>query len=455
MRVSSSQMFESGMLGISRNQADLFKLQNQLSTGRRILSPKDDPVASAQALVITQSKEVNNQYLENLGNAGEQLGLLEGNLAGLTDFLQYVRERAVQLGNTTLNDRDRGFIASELESRFEQLVGLANEQNGTGQYLYSGFQGATQPFAATSNTSGVFSATNPAVNYAGDSGDRLLQVGASRQLGVTVSGADIFMRIQNGNGTFSVTTPPTPPGPTNSGTAIADPGTVLNAALWNDAIVQPQNFEIQFRIDNTGAAPVTYYNLVDATSGLSMYTNAAPSAGPPYVGEWRTFTPGQAIRIDGLDPAFGTASGGTDLGIQIVVSGNPADNDKFIVRQSQNQSLFDTVKNLAVLAGQPIPVSAAGTTEFANNLSAQLSALDLGLENVLRVRADVGTRLSEIDTLKNIGTDLDLQYTSRISNLQDLDFAEAISNLTRYQTQLEAAQKIFVRANGLSLFDVL
>jgi flagellar hook-associated protein 3 FlgL len=452
MRISTGYMFDSGTLGLTRNQFELFKLQNQMSTGRRVLTPADDPVASAQALVTTQSKAVNSLYSDNQGNAEAQLKLVDGNLSGVTDLLQNIRERAVQLGNATLTDKERAFIASELRSQFEELVGLSNEQNGEGQYLYSGYQGATLPFAVNPNVSATFLAGNASVNYFGDEGERLLQVAASRQMGVTVSGNDAFMRVRNGNGVFSVgTLANAVTGQVNSGTGLADSGTVLDIAKWDASPVQPQDFRIQFRLDSTVVPPVTYYTLTDSTGANSLYDNAALTAGPPYAGpQWQTFTPGQAISFSGLDAAFGG-----DLGVQVVVGGSPGDGDQFAVKSSDNQSIFDTVSNLVAVASQPIPVSAGGNTEFMNDLAGQIAALDRGLDNVLRVRATVGSRLAEIDALKSVGEDLDLQYSERISNLQDLDYAKAISDLTRRQMQLEAAQQTFARVTGLSLFNVL
>lgn len=455
MRVSTGMMFDNGTTGILRNQSDLFKLQNQMSTGRRVLTPADDPVASAQALVTTQSKSVNKQYMDNQGNAKSQLGLVEGNLDSLTSLLQDIRERAVQLGNATLTDKERGFIASEFKSRFEELIGLGNAQNGAGQYLFSGFQGATKPFAVNPSAVAPFVAgANSAVNYFGDQGERLLQVEASRQMGVTASGIDVFMRIRNGNGEFAVSTLSNsvllPAGQTNAGNAVADQGTVLDIAKWNASPVQPQNFQIQFRVDNTVIPPVTYYNLLDTASGNSMYTNAAPTAGPPYAGEWKVYTPAQAISFSGLHAAYGT-----DIGAQIIVTGSPADGDRFAVQTSRNQSIFDTVQNLISVAGQAIPVTPVGNAEFMNDLGGQIAALDRALDNVLRVRASVGSRMNELDALESAGTDLDLQYTTRISNLQDLDYASAISDLSRKQMQLEAAQATFVRVTSLSLFSQL
>lgn len=459
MRVSTGMMFDSGTSNILRNQSSLFKIQNQMSTGRRVLTPADDPVASAQVLVSTQSQNVNKQYMENQANARAQLGLTEGALDSLTNLLHDVRERAVQLGNATLTDKERGFIASEFKARFADLVGIGNQQNGAGQYLFSGFQGATKPFAVNPNATPPFLSGNPAVTYFGDQGERQLQVEASRLMGITASGIDTFMQIRNGNGEFTVSTPNA--APLNAGTAIADQGSMLDISKWNSAPTQPQNYEIQFHVDNTQIPPVTYYNLIEMspgspTLGASMFTDAPPTPGPaqgnpavPYVGEWKVYKSGQAITFDNLAGSYP----GADLGMKVLVEGDPQTGDKFIVETSKNQSIFDTFENLINIATQPVPLTPVGNTELMNDLSGQVSALDRALDNVLRVRASIGARLSELDALELAGSDLDLQYTTRISNLQDLDYAEAISNMSRQQMQLEAAQASFVRVTSLSLFD--
>ncbi|MBV5345306.1 MAG: flagellar hook-associated protein 3, partial [Rhodoferax sp.] len=77
MRISTSQIYDAGVLGIQRNLSDLYKLQNQLSSGRRVLTPEDDPVAAAEALLVTQTQGVNAQQISNQGNATSQLGLVD------------------------------------------------------------------------------------------------------------------------------------------------------------------------------------------------------------------------------------------------------------------------------------------------------------------------------------------------------------------------------------------
>jgi len=97
----------------------------------------------------------------------------------------------------------------------------------------------------------------------------------------------------------------------------------------------------------------------------------------------------------------------------------------------------------------------AGNAKLTNNLNTALSNLDNDLNNVLTVRASVGARMKEIDSVKSTGQDIALQYQQTLSGLQDLDYAKAISDLTLKQTNLQAAQKSFVAVQSLSLFNYM
>lgn len=430
MRVSTNQIYEAGTLGIQRNQQNLFRLQNQLSTGRRVLTPEDDPVASAQALVVTQSKELATQYANNQGNAKAQLGVLEGSLGAITDLIQNVRERAIQAGNGSLTNSERSFIASELQSRFDELVGLANNDDGTGQFLFSGYQGATRPFAISGAAPTAPALTSP-VAYSGDEGERLLQVSGGRQMPVNASGADLFMNIRAGNGTFATAVGGNSGGGINQGTATIDVGSVTNLSLWNAAVNTHGSFRIEF---SNGGSGLEYQ--------IYNQANVAMLSAPA------SFTPGQAI------PLQKTTAPAASFGGQVVVSGTPVAGDRFTVAPSPNQSLFTTLQNLIGVLQTPVSASFS-STEYNNRLGAELTNLDRSLDNVSRVRADIGSRLKELVSLNDTAEDLKLQYSDTLSKLQDLDYTDAISKFTQQQVQLEAAQKSFAQVSRLSLFDIL
>jgi flagellar hook-associated protein 3 FlgL len=116
--------------------------------------------------------------------------------------------------------------------------------------------------------------------------------------------------------------------------------------------------------------------------------------------------------------------------------------------------LFRTLANL-IGALEGSTVGPGSQAKFANEIGFALTNLDQANDNILRVRAAIGSRLSEVDSLSDVNQDLQLQYQQTLSNLQDLDYAKAISDLTRKQTDLEAAQKSFMRVSQLSLFNYL
>ncbi|MHB1359031.1 MAG: flagellar hook-associated protein FlgL [Rhodocyclaceae bacterium] len=432
IRVSTSMIFNAGVKAINTQTATLLHLQQQVASGRRILTPADDPVGAARALEVTQAKDVTAQYAINHDNAKSALGLEEAQLTSVNGIMARLKELTVQAGNATLSASDRRGVAVELRARFDELLGIANATDGAGQYLFAGYMGSTKPFGASIDAM----IQNPTLEatYQGDDGQRRLQVSATRFLEIGDSGNDVFMRIRNGNGYFA-----TDYAAGNAGTAVIDAGNVTNTTAWNG--VTTKNVAIQFTV----TAGVTTYDLVDTVSGNSLLTGAAAPA--PLVNQ-RTFQSGQPIVLSQVGPpAF-------DLGASVTISGAPAGGDSFSLAPSTSQSLFRTLANL-VGALENGPTGAGSQARFSNEIGLALTNLAQANDNILRVRAAIGSRLNEIDSLSSVNQDLQLQYQQTLSNLQDLDYAKAISDLTRKQTDLEAAQKSFMRVSQLSLFNYL
>src|SRR5690606_32097044 len=112
MRISTSMIYQKGLMAIQQQTADMLKTQQQVATGRRVLTPADDPIAAARALELNQSRAVTQQFGLNLGYADDNLKLLENKLTGIGDILQYSRERAVQAGNGAYSADDVRYIAT-------------------------------------------------------------------------------------------------------------------------------------------------------------------------------------------------------------------------------------------------------------------------------------------------------------------------------------------------------
>ena len=136
MRISTSQMYYSGTSNILNGQSDLYKTQNQLSTGRRILTPRDNPVDSTLALMTTQSKEVNSTFLKNQGTASDHLAFLDTQLGAVSELLTSAIERSVQGGNSSYSTQQKQAIAEELKRSFLCIVVLAISRDFTFYYVF-------------------------------------------------------------------------------------------------------------------------------------------------------------------------------------------------------------------------------------------------------------------------------------------------------------------------------
>lgn len=431
MRVSSGMIFDAGVAGINRQASSLLHLQEQVSSGRRILTPSDDPVAAARALEVQQNIDVLSQFKRNQDTATSMLGLEETQLSAAGDLLARVRELTVSAGNTSLSAAQRKDITVELRARFDELLGLANATDGSGQRMFSGYMGAVVPFGGSVDN---LIAGNE-ITYRGDSGQRTLQISPSRHIAVSDSGNDVFRGIPDGNGYYS-----TAYASTNTGTGIINSGSVTDPGAWNAAVTK--NVDIKFTV----VAGVTTYDLVDSVSGNSLLTGGLA---PAPVASQRTYQSGQPIMLksQGAEPAF-------DLGASLSITGAPASGDSFSASPSTSQSVFVTLANL--IGALEAPTASPGADgKYMSEIGFALTNLDQASGNILRVRADVGARMNEITSTAEMNSGLSLQYQQNLSSLQDIDYAKTYSALTQTQINLQAAQQSFSKIAQLSLFNYL
>ncbi|NCA70290.1 MAG: flagellar hook-associated protein 3 [Sphingobacteriia bacterium] len=185
-RISTAMMFDRSVDTMMRQSADLLKTSQQISSGRRVLTPSDDPAAAARALATTQSLAINTQYARNQGYAEDALNLFEGTLASVTEHILYVRERTVQAGHGGLSPTDQGVIAGDLRAQFGALMGLANTRNASGDAVFAGYKSHVQPFQGSLENG---------VEYVGDAEARTMRVSWSRDMAVSVQGDQVFGRL--------------------------------------------------------------------------------------------------------------------------------------------------------------------------------------------------------------------------------------------------------------------
>lgn len=472
MRVSTSLIFDSGTASMQKRITDALKLQQQLATQRRMLTPSDDPVAAAQALEVTQALNINKLYMKNQDNAGDMLAAGEGNLTSAHSLLQATYERMVQLGDGALSDADRKTIAGELRENFKQLVGIANETDGLGNYLFSGYSGNTKPFIGDIDNG---------VNFVGDGGYRALQVSPSRSLQVGESGLDIFMRVTNKSVPFQADAAA---GNTGNGViyapAVTDPtqwNVPGNTQIYNISFTTATTYDITDYQGNAvaGFTGLTYtppeITLPDATT-LSLSNDPVPGgsySAPNYnvVFDDPSIAPAGSYSYSIYDKQGAPVSGFQSLnytpatialpdGGQVSMTGAPAAGDEFNIRPPGTTDVFSILSTIVSESEQGYQFADAGTRQgFDVQLAHALSNIQSAMDNILKYQANYGSRMKEAGELQSAGSDRSLQYNSTLSRLQDVDLTQAISDLTRTETALTAAQQSFGMISRLSLFNYI
>ncbi|MBZ4194410.1 MAG: flagellar hook-associated protein FlgL [Candidatus Contendobacter sp.] len=408
LRIATTQLYQQAAKTMGDRQTALFKVQQQMATGNRLLTNSDDPVGSARMLGLNEELGRYDQYQRNTGLANSRLNVEETTLEGVGQTLQNVRELIVQANNAPLNDSDRRDIATQIRQFHAQLVGLANTQDGNGEYLFSGFQSHTQPFVPNI-------VTPSQIDYQGDQGQRLIKAGPGLDVPVSDSGFDVFQNVPAGNGSFSVAA-----AATNTGTGIIDLGSVTNSTVFLN-----HNYTIAF------SSPPTTFTVTDNTIGSSV--------SPPSPAVSWSYVDGQAIQFDGL---------------QTAISGAPVALDTFTIQSGAKQDLFTTLDKLATAleAGSSTPTQ---LTQFNDAMATGLSELDQGLDHLTGIRAKIGGRMNALDDQQNTNGDFAVHLKQTIGEIGDLDYAEAATRLSRETLVLQAAQQSFVKIQGLSLFNYM
>lgn len=161
MRISTIQAFNNQVAGLQRNYSNVTRTQEQISTGKRILTPADDPVASVRLLQLSQEESLNGQYKSNITAAKNSLNAEEAVLTSVGNVLQRIREIAVQAGDGGQDSTDKAALGTELQQREDELLSLLNSRDSSGKYLFGGSQADTAPFVR--NADGTYS-------YLGDEG---------------------------------------------------------------------------------------------------------------------------------------------------------------------------------------------------------------------------------------------------------------------------------------------
>jgi len=502
VRISTQSFFQRNTTTILESQAKTSQLNVRLAEGKRVLVAADDPVAAASIQRLKQTISVNTQFVKNIEVADAANAQEESTLGQMVNILQRVRELMISAGDGIYNLDNLDTVAQELEQLKEELIGLGNTRDGSSEYIFAGYEVDTQPFQV--NEFGT-------VEFFGDRGVREVQVGSGVDAAINDSGFDLLMNLSSGNGSFSSTI-----GANNTGSGVIEQGVVFNPSIAST--FQGEEYSIQmtepggglskqysvYSIESASVAgnatvKLATIDLNDPAIGNVNPATVYPNAGSSInIAFFATATPGefevqingqtslpaiydsniataQQISIDGMTIEVEGVPVATDSyqvnkyiapteyfqdqtiefnGVRTKLKGEPLGQDVFTLSPSSNTDIFSTIQS----AIDALRIPGSTDTQEALRLTqlnmAQLE-LDNGLNNVVNTRSRVGARMQTLLNQTSISEEFKLVSQAAMSRLEDLDMAQAISDLRLEQTKLEVAQQTFVQLQRLSLFDLI
>ncbi len=160
MRITNSQITSMMHNSMNVSSAELGKLMQQMATGKRILLPSDDPIASVRVLRVEREEASLEQFRKNIANVSGSLSTQEANLKSTSDAMLNVRDLLLWAANGSNTSEDLAAMAGELSIIEDTIVSFANVRDEEGRYLFSGtlsdtqaltFDAATQTYSLTGN----------------------------------------------------------------------------------------------------------------------------------------------------------------------------------------------------------------------------------------------------------------------------------------------------------------
>jgi len=404
--MSTSLAHQQGINSILQQQTNVNNTQQQISLGKRILNPSDDPSGSVQLLDLSQAISRLEQFQANNDYAVSRLSISESTLQSVTSNLQRVRELAVQGFNDVNTPADKISIAQEMYQRLDEILALANTKDANGDYLYAGFNTQTKPFTGTSE-SGIYT-------YTGDQSQRFIEIAEGRSLADGNSGAEVFFNLQDKNGN-----------PEDIFSTLY----ALATDLEKDVEATEETVLTLTALPAHGDTITVndiVYQFDDGSGGITGVSVTIDGGGTAIT------TENLATAIGANDATVNTARDGS----QLTITANTAGNDQL---------------TLSI----PNTVNGYNATVVSIPLYDHLDQIDTALGRILDVRSQLGARLNALDSQDETNQDFILSLKQTKSQIEDIDIAEAISRFNFQIVSLQAAQQAYVKVQNLSLFNLL
>ena len=430
MRIATSTIYEQQTASID-NQVALQALQgNQLSTGKALTAPSDDPTHIAQDLALGTTLGQDKTTISNVTDKTAELNTVDQALSSLTNVIQKARSIAVQGASDVLSPAQRQSLGTQVDGLLTEAIGLANTQYG-GKYVFAGTVAPSSPPVTSSGspTSTVNFNGNFQVQTQAFANGQTLPLSTSIQAAFNFQSADhspdVFAVLMNLRDSL------------NKGITDDVSNTQVNVAGQVVAATTPlnsANFAVPLVPDSSGNVS---FNIASASGSFTF--------GPPAV------TP--ATTVGAVVSAINaqTATTGVSAAFNLLT-----------------QKM--TLKSVGGIAFRIDDVPSAGATNSANfsgmfalnnqadpvgNVSRQLGDLDKILNVALQARAQVGSNVQALSAISDQTSTLVVNNTKVQSGIEDADIAKVVGQFSQTQTVLQAAYATTNKLESKMLFDFI
>jgi len=406
-RISTNQLYDRSIDAVTRNQADLSDLQQQLASGKKLLRPSDDPVGAAQVVRLTEELDKLGQYKRNNDLLKNTLEQEEVVLSSINDALNRARVLMIQSGNGVYDKTDLQAIGIEIGAIRDEVFGLMNSQNANDEYIFAGYQSQSPAFNYDPT-----SAANQ-YSFAGDDGLNRIQVSDSVTLQANSSGKAVFEDV------LARLTPSisTTSGVTSAASRVSQQQQFDSFHKQNYDQVTPANNAFRAEIIGTDQVRIT-----NIASGNTIDTVGFVS-GQPFVFK----------------------------GIEFTIEGSAGNTVDFQLNRPSKQNIADTLNDFFIALND----ENLGDSGVRESISDALVGIDNSMRSIANATSSVGGRINVATSVYESTLDIEIANKSARSVIEDVDYAEAVSELSKQETALQAAQATFSLVTGLSLFDYI
>ncbi|MBA6370382.1 flagellar hook-associated protein FlgL [Colwellia sp. BRX8-4] len=401
MRVSTAQFYLQSSQQMSQKSSDVNDQMAYLSSGKRVLTAKDDAISYSTLAGYNNDLANIEKYKRNITMAESHNNMQEIVFADADLILDKIKSDMLLANNGRMSSEDLQSLAEQVKSNFSQLLDLANSQNENGDYIFSGYQTEQKPFSQNVDGS---------VTYNGDSGVRELQVAKNINIATNQAGDAAFLKVENAIGDFTANYTAN-----TSGVAV-ESAKIANRDSYNSSAL-PHDYTFTFDA-------VT--NDLTVTGSAGIVFPAAP------------YTAGQTISFDGID---------------VTLNGNPLPGDSFTISEQDEVSVFDTINE--TISWMERGSSTIDQEQHQVDYNTLLNQLNSAMNHMTSRRVDSGIRLQTLESQESRHLDSALNLAKGKSNIEDLDFAKAISEFEQSKLALQASQQAFSKVQGLSLFNYI